>query len=137
VAPRPGRLARALRQARADSERVARATEVERSITGAAPPRLVVDTPRAVPRGRLDGSVYLAGIARGNIQTFDVRGRATGDSVVAFGNSLRHFKSEYAWTNARTPQSNVALGLQADSVSTAGFAFDSVDVRLGYHSPNG
>ena len=137
VTPRPGRLARALRVARADSTRVARQTEVERSISGAPPPRLVVDTPKAVPRDRLSGSVYLAGVARGNIRTFDLRGRATGDSVVAFGNSLRRFKSEYAWTNARTPQSTVALGLQADSVSTAGFAFDSIDARIGYTSPNG
>lgn len=137
VAPRPARLVSALERARADSARRDRATEVQRAIQGGVPPRLVVDTPKSVPRGALAGSVYAAGTIRGNLERFDMRGRATGSDVVAFGSSVRRFQSEYAWTNARTPQSVVAVGLTADTASIAGFAFDSVDVRFGYQKPKG
>jgi len=137
VAPRPARLVTALRRAREDSARIDRATEVERAIRGGAPPRLVVDTPRAVPRDTIAGKAYLAGTIRGNIKRFDVRGRAGGENIVAFGSTMRRFKSEYAWTNARTPQSMVAVGLTGDTITAAGFSFDSVDVRLGYQKPKG
>ena len=137
VTPRPARLVSALERARADSIRRDRATEVERAIQGGVPPRLVVDTPRAVPRGTLAGSVYAAGTIRGNLSRFDMRGRAAGENIVAFGSALRRFRSEYAWTNARTPQSAVAVGLDADTASVGGFAFDSIGVRVGYQKPQG
>ena len=57
VLPRPGRLAEAIRRARADSARVARQTEVARAVSGAPPVRLQVDTPRAIPRGAIAGAV--------------------------------------------------------------------------------
>ncbi|HEU5174799.1 MAG TPA: translocation/assembly module TamB domain-containing protein, partial [Gemmatimonadaceae bacterium] len=69
---------------------------------------------------------------RGNIRRFDLRGRVSGEDIVARGNTLDSFRGEYAWTNARTPQSMLAVGLQGDTVSVAGFAFDSVDARFGY-----
>jgi translocation and assembly module TamB len=137
VAPRPSRVVSAIRRARADSARIDRATEVERAIRGGVPPKLVVDTPKAVPRDTLAGKVYAAGTIRGNIKRFDMRGRAGGENIVAFGSSMRRFQTEYAWTNARTPQSLVAIGLTGDTVSVAGFAFDSIDVRLGYQKPKG
>ena len=45
------------------------------------------------------------------------------------GNYVRAFESEYAWLNARTPQAKLAVGVDADSVSAMGFAFDTVNVR--------
>ena len=137
VVPRPARVLSAVQRARADSARIDRATEVERAIRGGAPPKLVVDTPKAVPRNQLAGHVRLAGVARGNIKHFEVRGRAAGDTVVAFGSTVRHFQSEYAWTNALTPQSHLAVGFNADSLTVAGFSFDSLDLRVGYQKPNG
>jgi translocation and assembly module TamB len=132
VQPRPGILARRLRTAREDSVRVARATEIERLVTGRRMPLVVVDTPRAIPRGALSGSLFTAGTAVGNVRDFDLRGRAGGENVIAKGSYAKSIRSEYAWTNARTPQSSLALGLQGDSVSAYGFAFDTVDARIAY-----
>lgn len=132
VRPRPGILAERMRRARQDSVRVARATEIERIVTGGAVPRVVVDTPRAIPRGALGGRLFAAGTARGWVRDFDLRGRAGGENIVAMGSAARLLTAEYAWTNARTPTSALALGVRADSVSTYGFAFDTVDARLAY-----
>ncbi|HYD54222.1 MAG TPA: translocation/assembly module TamB domain-containing protein, partial [Gemmatimonadaceae bacterium] len=95
-------------------------------------PLAPVDTPRAVPKGVLAGSLMTAGTAVGAVQDFDLRGRAAGEHVIAKGSAARRFASEYAWTNARTPQSSIALGLKADEVSAYGFAFDTIDARIGY-----
>jgi len=136
VPPRPGVVARAVRRARADSSRVAQTTEVERLATGRAMPRLVVDTPKAVPV-TVAGSLYAAGTLSGNIQRFDMRGRLKGEKIDVHGNSARRIISEYAWTNVRTPASTLAVGLQGDTVTAAGFAFDSVDARVSYHAASG
>ena len=137
VAPRPRVVARAVAQARADSVRADRATEMARMITGAPGPKLVVNTPKPVPRDTLAGSVHLAGRLSGNLYDFDLRGRAAGDSVYARGNFVRSFMSEYAWTDARTPQSKLAVGLDAGGVSAMGFGFDTLNARLSYASPGG
>ncbi len=137
VPPRPGLVARAVSSARADSARIARATEIERIVTGKAPPTLQVTMPRSVRRDSLGGTAYAAGTISGNLHDFDLRGRAGGEDVVARGNFIRRFQSEYVWTNARTPQSMLAVGLDADSVMAGGFALDSVGVRLSYHAPGG
>ena len=80
---------------------------------------------------------YAEGTLSGNIYEFDLRGRAAGAKVVARGNFVRRFASEYAWMNARTPQAKVAIGVDADSVSAMGFAFDTVNVRATYSSAGG
>ena len=137
VSPRPGVTASAVRRAREDSARVARATEMERMISGRAGPGLVVNAPQPVPRDTVSGRLAAAGTLRGNIYDFDLRGRAAGEQIVARGNSIRSFRSEYVWTNARTPQAKLAVGLDAESVSAMGFAFDTVGARLTYGSPGG
>ncbi len=137
VAPRPMVVARALQQARADSIRVARATEMGRLLSGAPGPRLVVHAPQPVPADTLAGSMYASGTLSGNLYDFDLRGRAGGDNVVARGNFIRHFQSEYIWRHARTSASTLAVGLDADSVSAMGFAFDTLNARLTYNSPGG
>ena len=70
VRPRPGILAARVARAKADSSRIARATEVERAITGRAVPRTVVDTPKVVRRNELSGSARADGVATGNIKNF-------------------------------------------------------------------
>ena len=135
--PRPLLVTRALERARADSMRIARATEVERAATGRAMPRIPVDTPRAIARSVLSGKLYAAGTLRGNITDFDVRGRLSGDNIIARGNSAKTLRAEYAWTNARTADSRIAVAVQGAQVSVKGFAFDTIDGRLSYVRPTG
>lgn len=137
VQPRPGILARRVAKARADSSRIARATEVERAITGRVLPRTVVDTPTAVRKSELSGSVRADGVATGNIKTFNVKGTASGSNIVARGNTVGSFVADYDWINARTPQSQVRVNAEARSVSAAGFQLDSVGAKLTYSKPNG
>ena len=137
VNPRPGILAGRVARARADSSRRAKATEVERAISGVALPRTVVDTPKPVPKNVVSGSVRADGVATGNIRTFNLKGTASGTDVLARGNSVGSFTSDYDWTNARTPQSRVSVNVEARNVRAAGFALDSVGGRLSYGKPNG
>lgn len=137
VQPRPGAVARAVRQARADSMRVDRATEFQRMVRGTPPPRLVVNTPKPVSADTVSGSLRAAGTVRGNIYDFDLEGRANGENVVVRGNAVARFQSDYAWTNARTAQSKLAVGLDASGVSAMGFAFDTLNARVTYASPGG
>jgi translocation and assembly module TamB len=137
VRPRPGILAERVRRARTDSARLAVATEVERAVTGAPPPRLVIDTPHVIRRETIAGSLYASGFLRGNIRNFDLRGRAAGDGLIFRGNAARSFRAEYAWTDARTRNSNMAVAFQGDSVSVYGFQFDTLDARLSYQAPRG
>ena len=73
----------------------------------------------------------------GNITEFDLRGRAAGTNIVARGNAVRAFKSDYAWSRARAPQSKLSLAVDADEVSAMGFAFDTVNARVTYASSGG
>jgi translocation and assembly module TamB len=136
--PRPGILARRIERARTDSARVAEATEVQRAAIGGRPPTLAaVDTPRAVRRNQLSGSITAEGVATGNIKDFGARGTATGDSIVALGNTVEHIRADYNWTAARTPQSLFELNANSTHILTAGFDLDSVKLKLGYRKPNG
>jgi autotransporter translocation and assembly factor TamB len=137
VRPRPGILAQRIARAKADSSRIARATEVERAITGRAVPRPVVDTPGVVRRNELSGSARADGVATGNIRNFSVKGTASGSNIVARGNTVGAFTADYDWINARTPQSQVRIGAQARTVRAAGFDLDSVGAKLSYAKPNG
>lgn len=137
VPPRPGILARRIARARADSIRIARETEVERAVTGRALPRTAVDTPSAVRMNQLSGSVRADGVATGNIRNFSVKGSASGSSIVARGNTVGSFVSDYTWINARTPQSRVTVNTQAKEVRALGFDLDSVSARVSYQKPNG
>jgi translocation and assembly module TamB len=137
VKPRPALVARALQKARTDSARQARATEVERIVTGKAPPKLNVRMPRTMRRDTVGGAAYAAGVLTGNIHDFDLRGRAGGENVAIRGSFARRFASEYAWTNARTSRSKLAFGLNADSLMIGGFALDSVMARVSYVKPGG
>jgi translocation and assembly module TamB len=135
--PRSALVSRALERARADSLRIASATEVERAATGRAMPKVVADTPRSIARSVLSGKLYAAGTLRGNVKNFDLRGRLTADNLIARGNSARTLRSEYAWTNARTPSSAIVVALEGSQISVKGFAFDTLEGRLAYHRPTG
>ncbi len=130
VAPRPARLRKAIKQAREDSAAVARATEVERAVTGGPGPVLKVDSIRPVRRDSLGGSLAAAGTIRGNLERFDLRGRAAVENLAISGSTVRRGRVEYAWLAARTPESTIAAGLSLDTVQAAGFALDSVEARV-------
>jgi len=137
VRPRPGILASRVARAKADSSRVARATEVERAITGRVLPPTAVDTPQSVRKNELSGSARADGVATGNIRNFSVKGTASGSNIVARGNTVGAFTADYDWINARTPQSQVRVDAQARAVRAAGFDLDSVGAKLTYRKPNG
>ncbi|MFL5502829.1 MAG: translocation/assembly module TamB domain-containing protein [Gemmatimonadaceae bacterium] len=137
VRPRPGILASRLEKARTDSSRIARATEVERAATGMELPRTVVDTPKAISKSVVSGSLRADGTATGNIKNFSLTGTASGSNIVARGNTVGSFTADYDWINARTPQSQVRLNAQARDVNAAGFDLDSVGAKLTYRKPNG
>src|SRR6185436_1070308 len=135
VNPRPGLVARAVQVARTDSARRARDTEVERIVTGKAPPKLNVKLPPTVRRDTVGGVAYASGILSGNLYDFDLRGNARGENVALRGNFVRKFTSDYAWTNARTPNAKLAFGIDADSLMVSGFALDAVKARVSYDKP--
>ena len=137
VAPRPAILG--ARIARADSARAraARATAVERAVTGKPMPQFPVDTPTAIPRSALRGAVATHGTATGNIHTFDMAGSATGTGLVAFGSSAGAMSANYGWNHALTPESRVSAEVSAVNVLAAGFALDTVAFTTAYTHPNG
>ncbi|HEY4306173.1 MAG TPA: translocation/assembly module TamB domain-containing protein [Gemmatimonadaceae bacterium] len=137
IAPRPGVVSRVYARARADSTRKAKATELQRALNGNPGPQLVVNPPQPVPADTISGKLDAAGRIHGNLYDFDIVGRAAGEKVVARGNSIDSFKSEYAWTNARTPQAKISVALDAGGVSAMGFAFDTVNARVTYANPGG
>jgi translocation and assembly module TamB len=136
--PRPGILQKRISSAQADSARRAEATEVERAITGKAPaPRAVVDTPRVVNRRELSGSLRADGVLTGNIRDFGSTGTASGENVVALGNTVQSFRADYSWINARTPQSRLTVNANATRLVAAGFDLDSVQLKVSYQKPAG
>jgi hypothetical protein len=138
VQPRPGIFASRIARARADSLREARATEVERAATGQPPVILAaVDTPQAIPKNLLAGSLQADGIATGNIKDFGLKGTASGENIIAQGNRIGSFSAQYDWTNALTPRSRVEVDGTARSVFAGGFDLDSVRAKVSYQKPNG
>ena len=137
VTPRPKLAADILRRALADSARVDKQTEVARAISGAPPPRVQVDTPVAIPRGLVAGSVSAKGTIVGSIDRFTLEGTLSGTGIVARGNAARHLQATYSWVDAKTANAKMNVALTADTLSVYGFAFDSVTADLSYARPNG
>ena len=138
VLPRPGILAQRVSQVTRDSARLAEKTEVERAISGRAPaPRAAVDTPRVVNRAQVSGSIRADGVATGSIHSFGATGTASGQNIVALGNTVQKFTADYTWTNALTPQSRVKINASATDILTAGFHLDSVQAAVNYQKPLG
>ena len=139
VRPRPRIAYEARRRARADSARTAKETEVERAISNLPPPQLKLpsDTPRAIPKGLLAGSLRASGTITGSLDRFSLEGKGSGTGLVVQGNAVRHFSATYSWLDARTKTSTVTATLRADTVSAFGFAFDSLAGDLTYLAPNG
>ena len=74
VRPRPRIAAEAVQRARVESARIARQTEVQRAISGGTLPRIQVDTPKAIPRSLIAGTVRASGTIAGSIERFNLKG---------------------------------------------------------------
>ncbi len=135
VKPRPGVIARARAIARADSARVAKKTEMERMLHGTPGPRLVLVVPNPVRRDTMSGRLFAVGTLRGNVDKFDLRGRAEADSIIARGNTVEHATADYALTAGRRTPTAFSLFADAARVSALGFGFDTVSGRLTYAAP--
>jgi translocation and assembly module TamB len=135
VKARPAVVRRIIAQARADSARSAKRTEMERLARGLPAPKVVVVKPRPVPRDTLLGRIFVVGTLRGNLDKFDLRGRVEGDSIVARGNSVQHAVGTYALLAGRETPSVFAAAADADRVSAMGFGFDSAAARFTYVGP--
>ncbi|MEO5817666.1 MAG: translocation/assembly module TamB domain-containing protein [Gemmatimonadaceae bacterium] len=137
--PRPRVAFEARRRARADSARTAARTEVLRAIANLPPVTLRVasDTPQAIPKNLLAGTLRAKGTITGSIDRFTLEGDASGESLVVQGNSARRFEATYSWIDAGTKTSKVTTNLRADTVSAFGFAFDSLSADLSYLAPSG
>jgi autotransporter translocation and assembly factor TamB len=131
--PRPGWQARLIAAARADSLRIARATEVQRAATGQpAEPTLAFDTVAPIRRDSVSGSLRAEGVLTGNIKRFDARGTAKADHAVVAGNSVASAEASYTVTGVRTPNATLHVEATGDSVHVAGFAFDSASAKIDY-----
>jgi translocation and assembly module TamB len=144
VTPRPGRMSALIKQAREDSAQVANATVVERVVTGAPGPVLQVDSLAPVRRDSLAGSVMVAGTLRGNIKSFDLRGRAAMENLAFGGNTVKRGRVEYGWLAARPGTATgtgahrtIVAAVSLDTVQAAGFALDSVEARITSRGPTG
>jgi translocation and assembly module TamB len=136
--PRPGILQNRITRAKADSARKADSAEFQRAVGGKPPaPAAPVDSPKVVSKTQLSGSLRADGVATGNIHDFGATGTASGDSVVALGNTVEHFDANYTWTNALTPQSRVIINANARKLTAAGFDLDSVGLKVNYQKPLG
>ncbi|MDQ2667295.1 MAG: translocation/assembly module TamB domain-containing protein, partial [Gemmatimonadota bacterium] len=139
VKPRPRIAYEALRRARADSAKVARETEVQRAIANLPPPtlRVPVDTPRAIPKGLLAGSLRADGTITGSLDRFSLEGTASGLGLIVQGNSIKHFTANYAWLDARSKKPAIAAQVRADTISAYGFVFDSLTTDVSYAASSG
>ncbi len=137
VVPRPQIAAERLRRARADSARSDRESEVARAISGMPAARVQVDTPRAIPRDVLAGSLRAAGTITGSVSRFSLQGTASGTGLVVRGNAARHVNATYNLQDVRTAQTKMSVTLSGDTISAFGFAFDSLASDVSYLRPNG
>jgi translocation and assembly module TamB len=137
VRPRPAILAAAIARAKADSARQANRNEVAERATGRPQPKVLLDSLRALRKDSVDGSLRTAGIVRGTISNFTVRGRLSAENIIARGDGLHRAKIEYAITNGGTPQIKYVVGGSLDSLSASGFALDSATIQATYAQPSG
>jgi len=137
VRQRPAIFAAAIARARADSARQANRNEVAYRATGRAQPQIKLDSLRALHRDSVDGALRTAGIIRGTMSDFNVRGRLSAENIIARGNGLHRAMVEYAVTNGGTPHMKSIVGGSIDSLSASGFALDSATVQATYAESSG
>jgi translocation and assembly module TamB len=86
----------------------------------------------ALPADSLAGSLRAVGRLRGNVERFDLEGRAEVEELVFQGNYIGSGRAEYALADVGTPQFDANLDAELESVRAQGFEFESVAVRGHY-----
>jgi len=137
VKRRPAIVVAAIARAKADSARRANRNEVAFRATGRPQPQVTLDSLRALRRDSVDGALRTAGIVRGTLSDFSVRGRLSAEHVIARGSGLNRARIEYAVTNGGTPHMKYIVGGEMDSLSASGFALDSATIQATYAQPSG
>lgn len=135
---RPARTAEQLARLRLDSALVQRRLAVARA-AGVVPQAtpVVVDTPAAIPRNALAGSVALQGTLIGGLGGFSAAGNATARGLIAAGSSVQQARVRYTANGVLTDSAAFSVIANADSVTAAGFALDSVAANVTYRNPGG
>jgi len=137
VTPRPGILAERIRRARTDSAKAAKDSALAQAITHRAIPAVVVDTPRAIAKSTLSGSIRAQGTVSGNLKDLDVDGMATGRRIVVLGNSADVVNARYTVRHALAPHPQIEGGATATHVLATGFQLDTVTASASYQQPSG
>ncbi|HEX9105619.1 MAG TPA: hypothetical protein VF832_00290, partial [Longimicrobiales bacterium] len=134
VQPRPVMAARRLALARADSLRLAQATEVQRAAVGypSAPTMPVRDT-LPLRRDTLSGSFASQGTLTGNIKQFNAQGTAQARSFAFGANYVGKGAASFNLVGYGTPNPLLHLDAFGDTVALGGFAFDSARARVSYN----
>lgn len=133
VRPRPLVQARAIERARADSIRIAEATEVQRAAVGyPLPPALRADTIAHLRRDTISGGMRAEGTLTGNIKRFDAEGAAQARSFAFKGNYIGRGRARYDIKGFGTRNATIRLNAFGDTVRLAGFAFDSARADIDY-----
>lgn len=138
VSARPAVVARRRAAARADSARAAEQIAVEQLALGRrAEPTTTAVEPAELARDSLSGSLYAAGVVRGNTGRVDVSGRLGVLDLVALGNTAREARVAFAWAGGLTDSAELRATASADEVLVGGFALDSLTTDVVYRGASG
>jgi translocation and assembly module TamB len=139
IAARPRARAVRLARARADSARIAEATEVERAATGRAGPGPIrVSTP--APKVRADsvsGWVRARGVLTGNVKRMSTTGTVEMRDVVLRGITASRGSVDYSIAELRTPAAKIEAKAKIDGFVARGFVFDSLRASVDFADPEG
>jgi translocation and assembly module TamB len=134
VRPRPAAREAALAEARAAAERAERRRLVELIATGQAPPaqELEFDTVAlaGIRRDTVAGRLEAEGVARGNVQVFDLLGTAKVENLYVRGNFIGAGEAEYSWVRRGVPAPVIEVDATAARLVVEGFALDSALARV-------
>jgi translocation and assembly module TamB len=147
AAPRELAYIQAVRRVRGDTAPTPKAPltirqQVELAVSGAplpqaGPPTLAPVDTVPIRHDVLSGHAVAAGVVRGSLARFDVRGRAAAFDIVARRATVRRARVEYAWLRAPDRRAPIIVGVQLDTVAVGAAALDSIDARVVYHQPVG
>lgn len=138
VAIRPRARALQAQRARADSARIAAATEVERAATGRPGPGPI--RVAAAPKMRADslaGSVRARGVLTGNLQRLGTRGSVEAKGLLVRGYAARHAVVDYEVKDLRSAAPVIDAKARLENVIARGFELDSVRAAVHFAGQDG
>jgi translocation and assembly module TamB len=91
----------------------------------------------AAPADSLAGSLQAAGTVRGNVERFDLAGRAVVDDLLYRAARIGFGEAEFALSDVGTESPGIELDAELRDVRGGGAAFDSLSARAHYHGLRG